>query len=106
MISKHDQDITPRPEPPHYWMHEASGELAGAIVRYLENVPLSEQHITLIRLYCEQWILSEVWDQNPTATIKDRAELASLRRRALSLNSRESIDAWILDAVDLGMDPL
>lgn len=91
---------------PGYWMNETGGELAPAVMRYLEGLPLSERDITLIRLYFQQWIGSSVWDRNPARTSGGRDKLERLRELARVLNNRGAIDAWLTLAVDFGVDPL
>ena len=91
---------------PGYWMNETGGELAPAVMRYLEGQPLSERDIELIRLYIQQWIGSPVWFMNPSLTDEGRRDLDRLRELARVLNNRGAIDAWLTLAVDFGVDPL
>jgi hypothetical protein len=98
--------VSPQPTPPGYWMNETGGQLAPAIRRYLEGLPLSGRDVVLIRLYLQQWIDSGVWDGNPTQSEEGRAELARLRELARVLTNRASIEAWISMATDFGIDPL
>jgi len=88
-------------------MHEISGELAPAIMRYLDAAEsLSVRDIRLIRAYLVQWINSPVWDENPGLGDAGRAELQELRRAAARIDSRQGIDQWIEVATDWGIDPL
>jgi hypothetical protein len=98
--------MSPKPAQPGYWMNETGGELAPAIMRYLDHVPLSKRDIELIRLYILQWIGSPVWEMNPDQTEEGRAELERLRELARVLTNRGAIDAWIALALDVGIDPL
>jgi hypothetical protein len=82
---------------PGYWMAETSGKLRPAITAYLDGAALDAAQIATIRGYLRQWINAPVW-QGP--------EVAALRRRAPELDSRATIERWIADATDAGMDPL
>lgn len=101
-----NQQTQQRPAAPGYWMHETGGALAPAILRYLENEPLTVRDLVLIRAYIRQWIHADVWDSNPNLGEDGRAELARLRRLAQGLNNRDAIDSWIAESVDFGLDPL
>jgi hypothetical protein len=90
---------------PHYWLYETTGVLRPAIEAYLAG-SMSPGQVSAMRAYLWQWIHAPVWDQNPHATVGDRAWLTLLRRRAEDLDSIEAIRAWIVDATDFGMDPL
>lgn len=99
--------VQTRSGPPLYWMNECGGELKAAMLRYLDQQPLSRGDVHLIRLYIQQWITSEVWDQNPCMDEQGRALLALLRESAFSgLRDREGIDAWLALSADAGLDPL
>lgn len=89
--------------PPNYWRNETAGYLAPAIMRYLNNLPLSDHDISLIRVYFRQWVDSPVWDQNPHGVIP---QLAALRASAREIRDRAAIDVWLMAAVAAGMDPL
>ncbi|HEY1896722.1 MAG TPA: hypothetical protein VGG62_10640 [Terracidiphilus sp.] len=90
---------------PGYWMHERSGRLAPAVERYLTG-ELQSADIALIRAYLRQWINSPVWDANPNLDAEGTRQLADMRSRAASIETREDIDAWLHTATDMGMDPL
>lgn len=91
---------------PGFWMWEISGVLRPAIEAYLAGAAMTPEQIAAVRAYCRQWVGASVWDQNPHATESERAALAGMRRRIDSLTSRPAIEAWLADAVALGMDPL
>lgn len=90
---------------PGYWMNEASGRLRPAVEAYLRNEPLNVMQIAAIRAYLRQWIAGP-WDQNPHANEADRQEIYRLRRDVDGLVDRDAIDKWIVDAQELGLDPL
>lgn len=91
---------------PGFWMRETGGELRPAVERLIRGEDLSLRDIALIRAYCCQWADATGWDRNPWASESDRMGLARLRELARVLINRESIEAWVQLAVDLGMDPL
>lgn len=91
---------------PGYWMHETSGVLRPAVEAYLRGDPLRPEHITAMRSYLRQWIMSPLWDQNPHADDDDRWALGELRRHVNDLTTRTVIERWIAWAVDEGYDPL
>ena len=84
-------------EVPGYWMHETSGELAPVVKRYLEHQPMGGGDITIMRAYLRQWINAPAWRG---------AAVDDLRRRIDTLTTRSTIDAWLHDALDAGIDPL
>ena len=99
--------MSPAPNPPGYWMNEAGGELAPAVMRYLDDASsLSVRDIRLIRAYLVQWINSPVWEANPHTSPAGRQELEELRLAAARIDTRRAIDEWIEVAADWGIDPL
>ena len=97
--------MAPKPARPDYWANETGGLLVPAIRRYLNGQPLSDHDVILIRTYIQQWIGSQVWDNNPHMDA-GREQLARLRDLARFLTDRKAITAWIAMAVDFGVDPL
>jgi hypothetical protein len=91
---------------PGYWMWETSGRLKPAVAAFLNGADLSAEHITALRAYCRQWIMSDVWDRNPHAGPEEWVSLAELRADVDRLTSREAISAWLRRASDEGLDPL
>lgn len=79
-----------------YWMHETSGVLRPAVEAYLQGDPMTGEHIAAMRAYLRQWIFAPVWE----------GDVADLRTRIDGLTSREAIAAWLVDADELGIDPL
>lgn len=94
------------PRAPKYWMNETSGILIGPLTRYLEEKPLSAGDLEVIAAYCQQWVCSPVWDENPEMDQESKDLLEKLRTGTLQLRTREDVDAWIHDALWIGMDPL
>jgi hypothetical protein len=91
---------------PGYWVYETSGVLRPAIEAYLNDEPLTEQHIAALRAYCRQWISSDVWDLNPHMDGEERAWLVEMRAAVDTLTTRAAISRWLERAADAGMDPL
>jgi hypothetical protein len=91
---------------PGYWMHETSGVLRPVVEAYLRGEPLNPEQIAVMRAYLRQWVMSEVWGQNPHMDDAERAWLASLRATVEGLTSRDGIKYWLDRATEGGMDPL
>ena len=87
-----------RESAPGFWMNEASGVLRPAVEAYLRWEPLSDAQIATLRGYFRQWVAVYEWLEDD--------ELFALRQRVDDLTSREAIDRWLDDALDLGIDPL
>jgi len=89
---------------PGYWMYETTGVLRPAVEAYLNHEPLTDAHIAALRAYCRQWIeLFEPPDEAPEAA---RRVIARLRTMVDGLVDRKSIRVWIMQATDIGADPL
>jgi hypothetical protein len=83
---------------PGFWQYEQSGRLRPVVVAYLHGKPLDDEQVTMMRAYLRQWINADVWRNDPG--------LDQLRTRIDELVDRASIDRWLSDALDLGIDPL
>ena len=96
-----------RPKPPGYWRSESSGKLAPVVLRYLAGTRLEPAEVDIMREYCRQWVDSPAWDQNPHAdpTSGDKS-LARLRAGVDSITSGATLEKWLNQAIDAGMDPL
>lgn len=82
---------------PGYWMYETSGVLRPAVIAYLNQEQLSQEHIAALRAYFRQWAAAPAW-RGP--------EVERLRQSVDFLHTRRAIRAWIDQADALGMDPL
>lgn len=82
---------------PGYWQHETSGVLRPAVVAYLHGEPMTPEQIAAMRTYLRQWIFAPAWRG---------ADVNTLRARVDGLVSVDSIDRWLRDAVECGIDPL
>ena len=81
---------------PGYWMFETSGVLRPTIEAYVHGKPLSAEQIVTFRAYLRQW-MGGPW-QGP--------QVDALRARLDTLTTRDAIDSWLDDALDIGIDPL
>lgn len=82
---------------PQFWMRETGGDLRGAVEAYLENQPMTEGQIRLMRLYLRQWILAPQW-RGPMVDV--------LRTQVNEITTRRDINRWLDRALDEGIDPL
>ena len=92
---------------PLYWMDEMTGELPIAVNAYLgcgltgENVPApTNAQIDLLRDYLTYYINAPCWRW------EEGNELAELRTKVSGLNTLEAIHKWIVDCLNIGLDPL
>lgn len=103
----------PGPKPglelPLYWRDDVTGMLIAAVDSYLayrvdKGPAPNPQQTELLRNYCEHYINAPAW----TTTCRDAfdEELARLRDRIRDLRSADEIAAWIVDCMDIGLDPL
>lgn len=90
--------------PPGYWMHETSGVLRPAVEAYLAGGEMTDEQLAVMRAYCRQWVMSDIW--SPYATRKDRCDLEVLRAAVDMLVSRPLLAIWLARAEAFGMDPL
>lgn len=81
---------------PGYWMYESTGVLRPVIEKYLGRETLTRSDIGVMRAYLRQWI-NGPW-------LGD--DIEALRAAISELSTREQIDAWLDQALDLGIDPL
>lgn len=93
------------PDAPKYWRDEIGGQLAGAVLRYL-NGNMTLRDVALMRAYLSQWIQSPVWDMVPDQTGEGREALSRLRAGVGAIVTVADISAWLHAALDEGIDPL
>jgi hypothetical protein len=80
-----------------YWMNETSGILRPTVEAYLGGGELSETGLMVLRQYLERSI---------TASNSRGEGVEGLRERIADLDTREKLEAWLDDALDIGIDPL
>lgn len=81
---------------PGYWMKETSGVLRPAIEAYLLEKDMTAQQIAAMRAYIRQWM------EGPFIGYG----IDGLRARIDGLTSRDAIESWLDDALELSIDPL
>jgi hypothetical protein len=86
------------PDAPKYWLFETSGALVPVVRKYLESQALTDSEIAAMRAYLWQWVKSPVW--GPSGLLE------ALRLRVAAIQTAEDINAALLAAEALGMDPL
>ena len=94
------------PLAPRCWRDETLGALAAAIEHYLTYGAMTVRDVALIRAYLVQWIDSPVWDMNPDHSEESRRVLALLRSDARRIADAKCITAWLMRAMEQGIDPL
>jgi hypothetical protein len=78
-------------------MYETTGVLRPAVEAYLAGGPMAPEHVAAMRAYLRQWIGPQVWDGLGVKALRDRVD---------ELVDRPSIERWLDDALDMGIDPL
>lgn len=81
---------------PKYWMHEESGILRSVVLDYLDGKALTDEQITLMRLYLKQWIELGPWRGS---------NVDLLRATVNSLTTRHDIERWLEVADRENIDP-
>jgi hypothetical protein len=81
---------------PGYWMHETSGAFRPAVEAYLENMPMTPEHIGAMRAYLRQWVAGP-WI-GPLVDV--------LRTSVDEIATRADIDRWLRRAEEMNIDPL
>jgi hypothetical protein len=94
---------------PLNWRDETSGILPRAVERYLANridgTSIDEIDLEMVRAFLEHYINAPCWNHmNQDEELA--AELAGLRRDALTLKTPDEMGAWIGRCLDIGIDPL
>ena len=91
---------------PFSWRDEQSGELARAVMAYLEhctdNRTVTDAQIVLVRDYLQYYVSAPCWDH----TGGFQSELKHLRSTIRDCQTATEIHDWIHQALDIGMDPL
>jgi hypothetical protein len=87
---------------PDFWRDEVTGRLNRPVTRFLNREQLSTADIRLLAMYIQQWIDSPAWDH---ADEEGKLALADLRLKAHQIVTREGLDRWVKQALNLGIDP-
>ena len=119
-MSRMPQFYCPPLSTPLYWRDEQTGELPAAVSHYYDHclghapdqtaadlgiAPLTAAELKLLCEYCVYFINAPCWEINLLGDADMLADLASLRDRAKTLASLESLRQWNSDCADLGLDP-
>jgi len=87
-------------------MHETSGRLESAVKAYFDpRAKLSQKQLEYLKAYIVHWADAPCYKANPFAEIEDMAALHALIDAGRAISSREDIDNWIDQALELGIDP-
>jgi DNA transposition AAA+ family ATPase len=78
-------------------MHETSGVLRPAVLAYFAGGIMTDGEVAAMRAYLRQWIDAPAWQGEDVQELRDAID---------GLTSRERIDAWLLAADRVGIDPL
>ena len=96
---------------PLYWRNETSGQLAPAVLAYLEDrtgghrVP--ESDLCLVVEYLKQWVKAPCWEQHWLDVDDEyKASWRALQKDVDGLKTAEEVGAWLMRALDFGIDPL
>lgn len=98
---------------PLNWGDEQSGVLVKAVMAYLNHkeTPMFRPHMKILVEYLRYYIHAPCWDENPHHDSETRAQLADMRKRILAiqngpLGDEREIERWIMDCLEMGIDPL
>ena len=86
---------------PFHWRDEVSGQLPAAIDTFLHRKPLAADQVDLIRDYLKHYINAPCWE---TETMEE--DFAFLRESVDRLMNSSDISGWIMQALEVGCDPL
>lgn len=102
---------------PLRWQDDVTGVLPAAVMAFLnrDTVVMSgkvigrsvctPEQVELVRDYCEYYINAPCWELGPEGEAY-HSDFMTLRNRVRTLTTGKEIDAWLGDALDLGIDPL
>ena len=84
---------------PGYWRNEVSGQLAPVVEAFIQQENLTADQVVMLKLYFKQWIWADVWSGSGP-------EIAHLRVMLDEVVTQHGLNAWLMRAMDLGIDPL
>jgi hypothetical protein len=87
----------PVERPPHYWMTEQTGQLAGAVESYLNGDKLAADALDLIKQYLNQYV--------ERAVLTGDADRRALLRRVAGLRSQREIERLADELAEVGIEP-
>lgn len=80
---------------PRYWMYDQ--RLRPTMLAWFADAPLTDDQIVAMREYLKAWIMAPGW-------LADAVE--DLKAQVDGLDSRAKIERWLIDALQVGVDPL
>jgi hypothetical protein len=87
----------PVASPPHYWMTEQTGRLAGAIEAYINGDTLTSDALGLIKQYLRQYL--------ERAVMTGDAKRRKLLDQVAALRSSRDIERFADELAEIGFEP-
>jgi hypothetical protein len=89
---------------PGYWMDRTGGLLRPAVEAYLHGGEMTPTGLMALQAYLKRSIPAPNWRGEGVEGLRERVE--DLRERVEELDTREKLEAWLDDALDIGIGPL
>ena len=89
---------------PGYRMRRTGGLLRRAVEAYLRGGEMTPTGLMALQAYLKRSIPAPNWRGEGVEGLRERVE--DLRERVEDLDTREKLEAWLDDALDIGIDPL
>ena len=89
---------------PDYRMDKTGGLLRAAVEAYLHGGEMTPTALMALQAYLKRSIPAPNWRGEGVEGLQERVE--DLRERVEDLDTREKLEAWLDDALDIGIDPL
>lgn len=88
---------------PLRWQDDMSGMLPEAVTAFLAYKE-TPQHLEVVRAYCEYYVLAPCWEVviPPEAL----AQLEAIRASIKQADTRQALQTWLEQCLELGIDPL
>ena len=96
---------------PGYRMRRTGGLLRRAVEAYLRGGEMTPTGLMALQAYLKRSITAPNWRGEGVEGLRERVEdlrerVEDLRERVEDLDTREKLEAWLDDALDIGIDPL
>ena len=85
-------------------MDRTDGLLRPAVEAYLRGGEMTPTGLMALQAYLKRSIPAPNWRGEGVEGLRERVE--DLRERVEDLDTREKLEAWLDDALDIGIDPL
>jgi hypothetical protein len=89
---------------PDYRMDKTGGLLRAAVEAYLHGGEMTPTALMALQAYLKRSIPAPNWRGEGVEGLRKRVE--DLRERIEDLDTRGKLEAWLADALDIGIDPL